>query len=107
MRRDVVTQIIVEYPSGCENFATRLEAERFINANLEEEEPVAVWVEEVNGKKKYDLHFAEEKRRNPHCGLRLKARHKEKRGSPAFSLDVNLSFSIPDSSFGQISEANR
>ena len=34
MRRDVVTQIIVEYPSGCENFATRLEAERFINANL-------------------------------------------------------------------------
>lgn len=52
MRRDVVTQIIVEYPSGCENFATRLEAERFINANLEEEEPVAVWVEEVNGKKK-------------------------------------------------------
>ena len=54
MRRDVVTQIIVEYPSGCENFATRLEAERFINAN------VAVWVEEVNGKKKYDLHFAEE-----------------------------------------------
>ena len=43
MRRDVVTQIIVEYPSGCENFATRLEAERFINANLEEEEPVAVW----------------------------------------------------------------
>ena len=60
MRRDVVTQIIVEYPSGCENFATRLEAERFINANLEEEEPVAVWVEEVNGKKKYDLHFAEE-----------------------------------------------
>ena len=60
MRRDVVTQIIVEYPSGCENFATRLEAERFINANLEEEEPVAVWVEEVNGKKKSDLHFAEE-----------------------------------------------
>ena len=34
--------------------------ERFINANLEEEEPVAVWVEEVNGKKKYDLHVAEE-----------------------------------------------
>ena len=60
MRRDVVTQIIVEYPSGSENSATRLEAERFINANLEEEEPVAVWVEEVNGKKKYDLHFAEE-----------------------------------------------
>ncbi|MBS1329934.1 MAG: hypothetical protein HP035_04810 [Parasutterella sp.] len=60
MRRDVVTQIIVEYPSGCENFATRLEAERFINANLEEEEPVAVWVEEDDGKKKYDLHFAEE-----------------------------------------------
>lgn len=39
MRRDVVTQIIVEYPSGCENFATRLEAERFINANLEKKNP--------------------------------------------------------------------
>lgn len=61
MRRDVVTQIIVEYPSGCENFATRLEAERFINANLEEEESRGGFgVEEVNGKKKYDLHFAEE-----------------------------------------------
>ena len=60
MRRDVVTQIIVEYPSGCENFATRLEAERFINANLEEEEPVAVWVEEVNGTKKNHPNFAEQ-----------------------------------------------
>lgn len=60
MRRDVVTQIIVEYPDGCENFATKSEAERFINANLDIEEPVAIWVEEVNGKKKYDLSFVEE-----------------------------------------------
>lgn len=79
MRRDVVTQIIVEYPSGCENFATRLEAERFINANLEEEEPVAVWVEEVNGKKKIRPPFCGRKRRNPHCGLMLKQRPKKKR----------------------------
>ena len=78
MRRDVVTQIIVEYPSGCENFATRLEAERFINANLEEEEPVAVWVEEVNGKKEIRPPLCRRKRRNPHCGLRLKQRPKEK-----------------------------
>lgn len=39
MRRDVVTQVIVEYSDGCENFATKLEAERFINANLDIEEP--------------------------------------------------------------------
>ena len=76
MRRDVVTQIIVEYPSGCENFATRLEAERFINANLEEEEPVAVWAQEKTP----------DRRR--------------------FFLG-DLKFSIPDSSFGQTSGANR
>lgn len=60
MRRDVVTQVIVEYPDGCENFATKLEAERFINANLDEEEPVAAWLEEINGKKKYDYRLVDE-----------------------------------------------
>ncbi|MEF9942896.1 MAG: hypothetical protein RR101_00730 [Burkholderiaceae bacterium] len=36
MRRDVVTQVILEYEDGAENFATRFEAERFIAANLPE-----------------------------------------------------------------------
>ena len=50
MRRDVVTQVIVEYSDGCENFATKLEAERFINANLDIEEPRAAWLEEKIGR---------------------------------------------------------
>ncbi len=60
MRRDVVTQVIVEYSYGYENFATKLEAERFINANLSEEAPLAAWLEEVNGQKKYDYQLVEE-----------------------------------------------
>lgn len=60
MRRDVVTQVIVEYPDGYENFATKLEAERFINSNLDDEEPLAAWLEEVNGRKKYDYRLIEE-----------------------------------------------
>lgn len=60
MRRDVVVEVIVQYPNGCENFATKMEAERYINAHLEEEEPIAAWVEEINGKKKYDLQLIEE-----------------------------------------------
>ncbi|MCD8339028.1 MAG: hypothetical protein LUC43_02345 [Burkholderiales bacterium] len=60
MRRDVVTQVIVEYPDRYENFATRLEAERFINANLDEEEPKAAWLEDMSGKKKYDYRLVEE-----------------------------------------------
>ena len=106
MRRDVVTQIIVEYPSGCENFATRLEAERFINANLEEEEPVAVWVEEVNGKKKYDLHL---RKKTEKSTLWINAQTEAQEKTPdrrRFFLG-DLKFSIPDSSFGQTSGANR
>ncbi|MVX55784.1 hypothetical protein E5987_01000 [Parasutterella sp. NM82_D38] len=60
LRRDVVVEVIVQYPNGCENFATKMEAERYINANLEEEVPTAAWVEEINGKKKYDLQLIEE-----------------------------------------------
>jgi hypothetical protein len=60
MRRDVVTQIIVEYPDGCENFATKLEAEDYINAHLDEETPIAAWVEVINGPKKYDLELIED-----------------------------------------------
>ena len=37
MRRDCVTQVIVEWPNGeFENFATPFEAERFINIELDE-----------------------------------------------------------------------
>ena len=60
MRRDVVVEVIVQYPNGCENFATKMEAEIYINANLEAEVPTAAWVEEINGKKKYDLQLIEE-----------------------------------------------
>lgn len=60
MRRDVVVEVIVQYPDGIENFATRLEAERYINFNLDERVPAAAWVEEINGKKKYDLRLVED-----------------------------------------------
>ncbi len=60
MRRDVVTQVVVEYDSGLEEFATKLEAERFINANLDEEEPKAAWLEVINGQKKYDYRLVDE-----------------------------------------------
>lgn len=60
MRRDVVTQIIVQYHDGCENFATKLEAENYINTYIDEEEPIAAWVEEINGEKKYDLELIDE-----------------------------------------------
>lgn len=60
MRRDVVTQVIVEYDDGCENFGSKLEAERYINANLDREVPKAAWCEEINGKKKYDYQIIED-----------------------------------------------
>ena len=55
MRRDVVTEVIVDYGDFVENFATALEAQSFINANYDElEAPVAVWLEDMNGRKKWD-----------------------------------------------------
>lgn len=60
MRRDVVVQVIVEYDDGCENFATKFEAEQYINAHLDEEEPRAAWCEEINGKKKFDYQIVDE-----------------------------------------------
>lgn len=55
MRRDVVTEVIVDYGDFTENFATEFEAKAFINANLEELDwPVAVWLEDSNGRKKWD-----------------------------------------------------
>ena len=47
MRRDVVTEVIVDYGDFVENFATPLEAQDFINGNLEELDwPVAAWLED-------------------------------------------------------------
>ncbi|MBQ8829315.1 MAG: hypothetical protein IJ022_04385 [Burkholderiaceae bacterium] len=60
MRRDVVTQVIVQYADGCENFATVFEAECYINTYLSEEEPIAAWLEVINGPKKYDFVLVEE-----------------------------------------------
>lgn len=55
MRRDVVTEVIVDYGDFVENFATELEAKDFINANLDELDwPIAVWLEDSNGRKKWD-----------------------------------------------------
>lgn len=52
MRRDVVTEVIVDYGDFAENFATVLEAKDFINGNLDELDwPVAVWLEDSNGRK--------------------------------------------------------
>lgn len=58
MRRDVVTQVIVEYEDGLENFATRFEAERFIAANPGET-PLAAWLEDMQGRQKarYEIVF--------------------------------------------------
>ena len=55
MRRDVVTEVIVDYGDFVENFATVLEAQNFINANYDElDAPVAAWLEDMNGRKKWD-----------------------------------------------------
>ncbi len=48
MRRDVVTQVVLIYEDGIENFATRFEAERFIAANLPELPQSAV-LEDMQG----------------------------------------------------------
>ena len=52
MRRDVVTEVIVDYGDFVENFATVLEAKDYINSNLDELDwPVAVWLEDSSGRK--------------------------------------------------------
>ncbi len=62
MRRDLVTQVIVRWSDGEEdNFATPLEAERFINAMLEELDlPEAAWLEDMQGNKKWDYAIVED-----------------------------------------------
>ena len=61
MRRDVITEVIVDYGDFVENFATPLEAQDFINGNLEEVDwPVAAWLEDSSGRKKWDYQLADD-----------------------------------------------
>lgn len=62
MRRDCVTQVIVQWEDGeWDNFATPLEAERYINAMLDELGiPHAAWLEDMNENKKWDYTIVED-----------------------------------------------
>lgn len=61
MRHDVVTEVIVDYGDFVENFATPLEAQDFINGNLEELDwPVAAWLEDSSGRKKWDYQLTDD-----------------------------------------------
>ena len=62
MRRDCVTQIIVDWGNGeWENFATPFEAEQYINAMLDElDVPKAAWREDMQGNKKWDYEIVED-----------------------------------------------
>ena len=62
MRRDCVTQVIVMYGNGeWENFATPLEAEQYINAYRDElDVPTQVWLEDLQGRKKWDFQIYED-----------------------------------------------
>ncbi len=61
MRRDVVTEVIVDYGDFVENFATELEAKEFIESNLGEFDlPIAVWLEDSNGRKKWEYSIIED-----------------------------------------------
>ncbi|HOX90572.1 MAG TPA: hypothetical protein PLN55_13240 [Burkholderiaceae bacterium] len=48
MRRDVVTEVFVQFDDGVENFATRFEAERFLDSCGDE--PRAAWLEDAQGR---------------------------------------------------------
>ncbi len=62
MRRDCVTQVIVQWANGeWDNFATRFEAERYINAMLDELDiPESAWLEDMSGRKKWDYDIVDE-----------------------------------------------
>ena len=62
MRRDCVTQIIVDWGNGeWENFATTFEAEQYINAMLDElDVHKAAWREDMQGNKKWDYEIVED-----------------------------------------------
>lgn len=62
MRRDCVTQVIVQWPSGeIENFATPFEAQSYINYYLDElGVPIAAWLEDMHQKKKWDFQIVDD-----------------------------------------------
>ena len=62
MRRDCVTQVIVDWGNGeWENFATPFEAEQYINAMLNELDlPRSAWLEDMKGNKKWDYEIVED-----------------------------------------------
>ena len=62
MRRDCVTQVIVDWGDGeWENFATPFEAERYINAMIDElDVPLTAWLEDMQGRKKWDYEIVED-----------------------------------------------
>lgn len=61
MRRDTVTQVIVDYGDFVENFATPYEAQQFIAAYEDEYGlPLGAWLEDMSGKKKWDYAIAED-----------------------------------------------
>ena len=62
MRRDLVTQVIVEWADGeVDNFATPFEAERYINAMLDDlDVPPRAWLEDMAGNKEWDYDIVED-----------------------------------------------
>lgn len=61
MRRDLVVQVILNYGEFLENFATPYEAQSFLNGNLNELDiPVAAWLEDMRGNKKWDYDIVED-----------------------------------------------
>ena len=62
MRRDCVTQVVVTWRDGeIDNFAPPFEAERFINAAIEDlGEPESAWLEDMHGNKKWDYSIVED-----------------------------------------------
>ncbi len=58
MRRDLVTQVILDYGEFQEDFATAHEAETFLNTNVDElGAPIGAWLEDLRGnlKWRYDI----------------------------------------------------
>ena len=62
MRRDCVTQVIVDWGNGeCASVATPFEAEPYINAMLDELDlPRSAWLEDMKGNKKWDYDIVED-----------------------------------------------
>ena len=61
MRRDVVTEVMVDYGDFVENFATVLEAQDYINNNLDELDwPISAWLEDSRKSKKWDYQLIDD-----------------------------------------------